>query len=132
MSWFHPLVWWSARRMRLERERACDCCVLLAGQEPSIYASHLLEIAQEHSNPSPLLNGALCMARKSQLEGRLHAVLNSGRCRGRVGAVRTGGIILLAVAFAAVLGLIRPSLQAEELLTPSERYSTQLLLLYLP
>src|SRR5262245_54740621 len=42
--WFHPGVWWIAKRIRIERELACDDRVIAAGTEPREYASHLLEI----------------------------------------------------------------------------------------
>ena len=45
MYWFHPGVWWVARRLRVERELACDDRVIAAGTEPRDYAGHLLEIA---------------------------------------------------------------------------------------
>ncbi|MCH7989450.1 MAG: hypothetical protein IID46_09945 [Planctomycetes bacterium] len=123
LFWFHPLVWWSARRMRLEREHACDDFVLLAGQEASDYASELLEIAHGHRSCSGFRYAALCMARKSQLEGRLLAVLDTQRCRTQVSAARAGGLFLLAVALVAGLGVIRPTLQAEVLSSATENDS---------
>ena len=76
LYWFHPAVWWVARRLRIERERACDDRVLAAGTEAREYAGHLLEIAYSFgTGKAPAL--AVSMARPRQLEGRLLAVLNT-------------------------------------------------------
>jgi HEAT repeat protein len=74
--WFNPIVWLAARRLRIERERACDDFVLAAGEKGADYAAHLLEIAQTvRHDRAPAIAG-LAMARPSQLEGRLLAILN--------------------------------------------------------
>ena len=74
--WFNPIVWLAARRMRAERERACDDFVLAAGEKGPDYAAHLLDIAKmaQHRRMSAAVG--LAMARPSQLEGRLLAILN--------------------------------------------------------
>jgi beta-lactamase regulating signal transducer with metallopeptidase domain len=79
--WFHPLAWVAERRMRIERERACDDVVLLAGARASDYAGHLLEIAKGLRVPRTAALAALAMARPSQLEGRLLAILDPDRNR---------------------------------------------------
>ena len=73
--WFHPLVWYAARALRAEREHACDDAVVRAGERPSEYATHLLDVARAYRGTALLQPAALAMARPSQLEGRLLAVL---------------------------------------------------------
>src|SRR5580704_1167307 len=111
--WFHPLAWWALRQMRVEREHACDDAVLRAGQKASGYAAELLEIARAHSGSSPLLNAALSMARPSQLEGRLLAVLDANRSRAPVGPRWTGGLLTLTAAVICGLGAVRPTATAK-------------------
>ncbi|MCL2646664.1 MAG: ankyrin repeat domain-containing protein [Phycisphaerales bacterium] len=78
--WFHPLAWYAASRLSVERERACDDLVLRSGTEPSAYASELLSIAESHHAVRGG-GGGLAMARPSTLEGRLKAVLDPSRNR---------------------------------------------------
>ena len=74
LYWFNPLVWIAVRALRLERERACDDYVLARGTPASDYAHELLEIMSSLHRPQPA--AALAMARQSQLEGRVLALLN--------------------------------------------------------
>jgi beta-lactamase regulating signal transducer with metallopeptidase domain len=98
--WFHPGVWWAARRLRVERELACDDRVLAAGAEGREYAGHLLEIAHSLSGRrAPAL--AVTMARSRQLEGRMMAALDDARNR----RVPRAGIRLAGIAV-AVSGLV--------------------------
>jgi beta-lactamase regulating signal transducer with metallopeptidase domain len=110
--WFHPLAWWALRQMRVEREHACDDHVLVAGQMASDYAAELLEIARAHSHSPVLLNAALSMARPSQLEGRLLAVLDAHRSRKPLGASWAGGLAVLTLALVIALASVRPTLEA--------------------
>jgi beta-lactamase regulating signal transducer with metallopeptidase domain len=98
--WFHPAAWWVARRLRIERELACDDRVIAAGTQPRDYAGHLLEIAYTFgTHRAPAL--AVSMARPRQLEGRMLAVLDAARNRS-VPALRTriaGAAIAAALLF---------------------------------
>ncbi len=103
MYWFHPAVWWVARRARIERELACDDRVIAAGTEARAYAGHLLEIAYSLTGRSaPAL--AVCMARPKQLEGRMLAALDEHRnrqapsTRMRVGLTTIGLVVLVALS----------------------------------
>lgn len=105
--WFHPAVWWVGRRLRIERELACDDLVLAAGAPARDYAGHLLEIAYTlGGHRAPGL--AVSMARPRQLEGRMLAVLDAARnrrrppLRARVAAIATAGALLTAMAAATV------------------------------
>jgi beta-lactamase regulating signal transducer with metallopeptidase domain len=64
--WPHPGVWWLARRVRIERELACDDRVLSIGTGARAYAEHLLELAYSlGGSPAPAL--AVGMARPKEL-----------------------------------------------------------------
>jgi beta-lactamase regulating signal transducer with metallopeptidase domain len=97
--WFHPGAWAAARRMRVEREQACDDRVLDAGARASEYAGHLIEVARAFR--APRLASALAMARPSHLEDRVLAVLDERRDR-RAVTLRAGA----ACAATALLALL--------------------------
>jgi beta-lactamase regulating signal transducer with metallopeptidase domain len=80
LYWFNPLAWLAARRMCVERERACDDMVLNIGCKASDYADHLVDIAKSFR---PLrATAAIAMARSSALEGRVAAIVDAFRPRG--------------------------------------------------
>ena len=119
--WFNPLVWVVTRRLRIERERACDDHVLGLGTRASDYASHLLEIARSMGSAKCPTLAAVAMAKPSQLEGRLLAILDPKL--NRRGFSRTS-ISILALVIAAVmvpLAAIQPlakTVKSDERQTP--------------
>lgn len=106
LYWFHPLVWLAARKMRIERESACDDSVLGMVDQPVDYASVLLRFAREMVARTKPAAAALPMAGLSGLEGRVQAILDKGRRRSPVGArvsrVFTGAALLIAAGAAAL------------------------------
>jgi beta-lactamase regulating signal transducer with metallopeptidase domain len=76
LYWFNPLAWMAARRMRDERETACDDRVLMAGTRPSSYAGHLLDIAKRMRSAEHCPSVAVAMARRSGMFNRLDALLD--------------------------------------------------------
>ena len=109
VHWFNPLAWWALRQMRIERERACDDRVIDvqhgAAAPAAEYASHLLEIARSMRAGRPGAWAAVAMARPSQLEGRLLAILDDHRDRRTVGrafiAAGCAGALMTLGALAA-------------------------------
>jgi beta-lactamase regulating signal transducer with metallopeptidase domain len=93
VSWFNPLAWLCARRLRVERELAADDAVLASGVRPSAYAEELLALAGGEAR------GALAMAERTSIGNRVVAILAAGRARSTLAA---RGTTLLAVASVAV------------------------------
>jgi beta-lactamase regulating signal transducer with metallopeptidase domain len=105
--WFNPLVWVASRRLRVERERACDDFVLAAGTKGSDYAGHLLEIARamRARRLSPLGASGVAMAHRSQLEGRLMAILDPAVRRSSAFTTQVASVtavLLIAIPVAVV------------------------------
>ena len=103
LHWFNPLAWIAARHIRTERERACDDLVLACGTEGPDYAEELLEIARVMRGgrfPAVLAGATLAMAHRSQLEGRLIAILDPKVPRS--GVSRTRAVIATALVACAL------------------------------
>lgn len=106
LLWFHPLVWYARRRMRIERERACDDMVLEAGIQPSQYSSVLVEFAADRQRTSNH-QLALSMASKRHLQDRIKRILDARACRRRLSiplAVTTTFLFLAASTAIATAG----------------------------
>jgi beta-lactamase regulating signal transducer with metallopeptidase domain len=99
LLWFQPQVWLARRQALLQGERACDDLVLRAGERPSAYASHLLQVARQVRRREPLAE-LLAMSRPSQLEGRMVAILSPSINRQTLG----GKLLMISlVTFLAVV-----------------------------
>ncbi len=111
LFWFHPGAWLTARRLRLERERACDELVVHYGRlRASDYAEHLVGIARDFIG---LRYGALvtadAMARTSTLEQRLRSILATGR-PGRTAACPGDRLLTGALAAGILWFVVTPIL----------------------
>jgi beta-lactamase regulating signal transducer with metallopeptidase domain len=125
LYWVHPLAWWASRRLRIERELACDDRVIMAGAAAREYAGHLLEIAYTFAaHRAPAL--AVSMARPKQLEGRLLAVLDSERNRTqparrlRIAAAGIAATLLLPISMATSSAAATPHEEASMAAVPSQ------------
>jgi beta-lactamase regulating signal transducer with metallopeptidase domain len=104
IHWFNPIVWAAARSLRVEREHACDDAVLALGARADEYAGQLLEMVRELGTMSAGPAPALAMARRSQLEGRLLAILDRAAERRPVPSTRVLAVATFALVFVGVLG----------------------------
>ncbi len=93
LHWFNPLVWYAARRLRIERECACDDRVLQLGADPDDYADHLLQVARTIKPGGSLSMATVAMAHRSQLETRLLSILDVRIRRKSVSRVATVALL---------------------------------------
>lgn len=114
LYWFHPLAWHALRKLRDERELACDDCVMLAGERASDYARELVDIAR--SLRVWAAPAAVAMAHTPHLEWRVRALLD--QARSHLPLSRRAGQAILVVAALLVMGVavVQPAATSE----PSE------------
>lgn len=108
LYWMNPLAWFALSRLRLEREQACDDLVLELASRPSLYAETLLSVASGAGSSRLAPHAALLMARPSQVEHRLQALLDETRNRARLSKPRILIGALAAGAVVALLGSLHP------------------------
>jgi len=124
LNWWNPLAWSAWREFLKERERATDDLVLNAGARASDYAGHLLEVARTLQSAPATTWAAVAMARRSQLEGRLLAILDSGIKRRAPGRMAALAATLLAVAAVAPFAAMRAQTPAQQA-TPTKAVDDQ-------
>jgi len=113
--WFNPLVWFAAHQLRLERERACDDCVLMGGTSGSDYATHLYEIARAGSAPASAPFAIGLAVHRSQLEQRLVAILNPRTPRHSATVLGRAMVALPVLFVALAAGAIQITARAIEI-----------------
>ena len=109
--WFNPICWYGLAEMRKLRELACDDLVLGCEQNPSSYADVLLDVARSYQHQN--LSTAVGMARSTNVENRILAILD--KTRRHVSLSRTTARLLLAsaTAFVCLFGTAQLRSQAE-------------------
>jgi beta-lactamase regulating signal transducer with metallopeptidase domain len=113
LYWFNPIVWYAARRLRIERECACDDQVLKLGADADDYADHLLQVARTLNPGSGISLATVAMAHRSQLETRLLSILDNRTRRQNISRAISGlllsGVTLVTLAVAALQITAMPS-----------------------
>ena len=116
--WFNPLAWMVCARLRRESEHAADDLVLAQGVPAAICATHLVELAREVRKHRRTWLPAQAMARPSNLEWRLSAMLNPRTNRrpltrfARFGSL--GVLVLVSIVVAGLqVGPVSASRSAE-------------------
>jgi beta-lactamase regulating signal transducer with metallopeptidase domain len=120
--WFNPLVWLAAQRLRAEREHACDDLVLATGTRGSDYADHLLDIARSLRSGAWPTWSAVTMAHRSQLEGRLMAILDPAvprRSPTRRAVAAFAGVAIVSIVLLAGVRAVAKAADSEEQGRPS-------------
>ena len=112
LLFYHPVVWWASRWVRLEREHCCDALVLSHNHTPQSYAETLATLALPELAPQ----FATAAMANHQLTSRICHILNVEERTMSI-SIRTvvGGIVLLAAgAGGFLLATLRPGLVAAD------------------
>ena len=105
---FHPTVWYAARRIGIEAEKACDVDVIRVSRQPERYASTLLKVAGGKVRTH--WHVALELARSASLVAmRIRDLLGSAVNHER--GARFSLLIMAFCALFAVMPLFRPAVE---------------------
>lgn len=110
LLFFHPAAWWLGRRIRQEREHACDDLAVAACGDAIALAEALTALERQRRTSPPLVlaaNGGLLMQRITRLMSA-HSTRGTRIARIALGIVLVGGVF--AAAQAAFSGHWRPDL----------------------
>jgi beta-lactamase regulating signal transducer with metallopeptidase domain len=121
LHWFDPLAWIALRRLRRERELACDDVVLRSGHRPADYAATLVELARSLRPGGALrLAGVATMAEPATLEERVAAALDGDRSRSSPRRAIVAGAACLALVALLVLACAGPARPTGDAVPPRD------------
>jgi bla regulator protein BlaR1 len=112
LFWFHPLVWWMGRRLRDERERACDEAVLRRGVDREAYAQAILSTCRFYTESRAFAVAGISGA---DLRRRVEGIVigRVGRRLTRIQRAALIGMSLLVVVVPIALGILPATLIAQ-------------------
>ncbi len=105
LLFYHPAAWWVSRRIRVERENCCDDIAIEVCGDRFAYIRALVSLEESRAQDAPAAGlavawqGTLLLERARRLLG-VPAPAGDSSCRW------TAGPVLLAGAFAIILGLV--------------------------
>jgi protocatechuate 3,4-dioxygenase beta subunit len=79
VNWFNPLSWWLRQQLSTLAEEACDDAAIAGIGDRTTYARHLLEVAAAVSSTGRIVPAGVSMARQSNVESRIDAILDFTR-----------------------------------------------------
>ena len=100
--WWNPAAWFALARLKAETEHAADEMVLVRKVSATDYAQALVEIASTLL-PRPAGAFGVPMLGVSAIEQRVRAMLRDNPWRGRIGALATTALAMLAVLMSGVV-----------------------------
>lgn len=106
LAGWHPGVWWTIRRLTLEREMACDETALAAAGGPKAYATCLTRIAGLVWTPARSPELAMGMLAASGLHRRVVHVLTPGRFSRRAAGLAGSTLCTSLCTLALALGTV--------------------------
>jgi beta-lactamase regulating signal transducer with metallopeptidase domain len=108
LHWPNPLAWLAARRLRVEREHACDDAVVAAGARPSEYAEELLSLARGFHTAPRTSTAAVAMARPVHLAARVRSLVRERTAR-RLTLETALALAGVALGFSAGVASLSPT-----------------------
>jgi bla regulator protein blaR1 len=110
--WFHPLVWWLGRRLRDERERACDEAVIGRGVDLDTYAQAILSTCRFYVESR---FSAVAGVTGADLRRRVEAIVagHIGQRLTRSESAAMAGAALLVIIAPVTIGVLTTTLIAQ-------------------
>ena len=110
IHWFHPLSWWLNRRLSVLAESTCDDAAIQSAGDRTQYARHLLEVAARVQLSGGRLQPlGVSMARESNVEQRIHAILDFTRpLSKRLSPASAIALLAVAMSLVAVTSAVKP------------------------